>query len=310
MTQNNKFSSTIVIKLNIDDYLKGYTSLGIRAYVPYVNQSQFLFRLLRRLWFIMKLPGACIWFNKKLKNMKADNIIVIDPQITIIFLKWVRKYNISSKIIFLYSNIADTTIVKPNQLTNDICDKVITFDHNDADKYGIQCVEGGYVNTLVDDINVDVSKDIDILFVGRDKGRLNTLVHLQKTFECYHLHTYFHIVGNRNWFTMSRYRYAKFLPHCRYLELLRKSKAILVLLQNGQAGIELRILDALFNEIKIITNYVGIKRYDFYKKENIFILGEDNIDDVCLFLNSPYCRIQENILDKYTIKNYLKEILK
>lgn len=44
---------------------------------------------------------------------------------------------------------------------------------------------------------------------------------------------------------------------------------------------------ALSNNIKLVTNNKKIKDMDFYSPDNIFILEDDNISDLCDFLKNP-----------------------
>lgn len=43
-------------------------------------------------------------------------------------------------------------------------------------------------------------------------------------------------------------------------------------------------------------------------KKNIFILGEDQITDLPLFLRAPYKEIPEEILKNYTFEGMLREV--
>ena len=58
---------------------------------------------------------------------------------------------------------------------------------------------------------------------------------------------------------------------------------------------------------KLITNYSEIKEYDFYDKENIFILGEDDPEEFVGFINTNFKKIDDEILKKYDFKNWLEK---
>ena len=88
-----------------------------------------------------------------------------------------------------------------------------------------------------------------------------------------------------------------------------KSKCILDIVQPGQRGITWRPLEALFYRKKLITNYKNIKNYDFYRKENIFILGEDNMSIIKSFINSEYVEIPSNIVNKYQWAGWMKNLI-
>ena len=64
-------------------------------------------------------------------------------------------------------------------------------------------------------------------------------------------------------------------------------------------------MEALFLERKLITNNTDIKNYDFYNHDNIFILGEDNINEIKEFINKPYKKIDQDIIDYYDFDQWL-----
>lgn len=60
---------------------------------------------------------------------------------------------------------------------------------------------------------------------------------------------------------------------------------------------------------KLITNFKDIKEYDFYKKDNIFIIGEDDLNNIKNFVNTGYVDIPENIIKKYTIDGWIENFI-
>ena len=65
-------------------------------------------------------------------------------------------------------------------------------------------------------------------------------------------------------------------------------------------------MEALFYEKKLITNNKNIINYDFYCKENIFILEKDDIEELPQFLKTPYKKIDNEIVNKYEFENWLE----
>jgi hypothetical protein len=79
-----------------------------------------------------------------------------------------------------------------------------------------------------------------------------------------------------------------------------KSKALLDLVQENQNGLTWRPIEAMYYRKKLITNYENIRQYDFYRKENIFILGKDDLSTLNLFINSEYADLPVEIVNRYT----------
>ncbi|HCF38843.1 MAG TPA: hypothetical protein DER56_07285 [Thermosipho africanus] len=89
------------------------------------------------------------------------------------------------------------------------------------------------------------------------------------------------------------------------LTKIGKSKAILDILSNPNDGLSLRPMESMFHRKKLITNSLLISNYDFYRSQNIFILGEDDLNKLPEFLNSPYEDIDEELIKKYDFKSWL-----
>lgn len=78
-----------------------------------------------------------------------------------------------------------------------------------------------------------------------------------------------------------------------------------------QGGLSFRIADAIGNRKKIITNYEFIRDYDIYKKENIFILKEEEIHNskkLMEFIKGEYREYSKEIYENYSGKNWIKKI--
>ena len=70
-----------------------------------------------------------------------------------------------------------------------------------------------------------------------------------------------------------------------------------------------RPLEAMFYRKKLITNFKDIKEYDFYIKDNIFIIGEDDLNNIKNFVNTGYVDISQNIIKKYTIDGWIENFI-
>ncbi len=86
------------------------------------------------------------------------------------------------------------------------------------------------------------------------------------------------------------------------------SRCVLDSPQARQLGLTIRVLEALGSKKKLITTNEDIKNYDFYREENIYIYKGD-IDMNNIFFKSDYCEIDENIYHRYSLNNWLMEIL-
>ena len=79
---------------------------------------------------------------------------------------------------------------------------------------------------------------------------------------------------------------------------------------DSQTGLTMRCIESLPAHCKIITTNEHIKEYDFYCPENVMIIDRDNpVFDVD-FIKSPYKPIPKEIVEKYSLENWIKTIFR
>lgn len=263
----------------------------------------FFIRIIRRFYLKLNIPFANIWYNDWKKDInKYDLIILFDSVLDIKVIDYIRNKIKEKRFIFWYWNPVENSI-NPNLISENLCEKW-SFDLVDCKKYNLRYNKTFYFN----DYNYKKSNEIyDVFFVGRDKGRLEYLLKLEKEFNDKNIITYFYIATEEKYSINKKKLKRPTLSYEEVLDYISKSKAILEILQKGQSGASLRTMEAIFYEKKLITNNKNIINYDFYCKENIFILEKDNIEELPQFLNSSYKKIDEEIIKKYEFENWLKE---
>lgn len=268
------------------------------------NVNKF-FKILRLINLRLGLPLLGIWYGswkKRLENYST--IIIYDNQANINLPKYIHRKNPKIRIIFWYWNSVSNSI-SPDLIDDSICEKW-TFDHKDAVKYNMK------ENTQYYFEDNDIKKDIkqyenDVFFVGINKDRKEILNICKKEFSRLNIKYKFVIAQERkSRFTFNK-KYNNYIPYEEVIENILKSKAILDIVNNEkQNGLTLRPLEALFLKRKLITTNNHIMEYDFYNKNNIFILGKDDISKLPQFLSTQYIEIDNKIIEKYKFKNWLK----
>lgn len=88
-----------------------------------------------------------------------------------------------------------------------------------------------------------------------------------------------------------------------------KSKVILEIGdKKNQGGLTFRAIDSLGLKKKLVTNYDFVKEYDFYNPKNIYILRDENIEIPVEFFEQEYEEVDKKIYEKYSGKNWIKNI--
>ncbi len=92
------------------------------------------------------------------------------------------------------------------------------------------------------------------------------------------------------------------------VHLYEKSRCILDAPQEDQSGLTIRTIECLGAGKKLITTNKNIKMYDFYREENILVI-DGAVDWNSKFFSDEYVELPETIYEKYSIENWVKELL-
>ena len=82
---------------------------------------------------------------------------------------------------------------------------------------------------------------------------------------------------------------------------ISKTRCLVEIVQDGQAGLTLRALEAMFLHKKLLTNNRRINEFEFYNSNNIFIYGIDDLAHMNEFMSTPFQTMSEDVCYKYTI---------
>lgn len=288
----------LIVKCNTNDYIsKIIKKRGYNIEPMYIGGGNKLKRFLRRLFLKYKLPFYKKWFNKKILNYDVEIVFFYDSLLSESLVEWVND-NMDVKIHVWYWNIVTNTI-QPDKLNDEICSKW-SFSSLDAKKYNMKFMAPYFFDEIkCDNENVEY----DILFVGKDKGRLRKLLEYKETFTNMGFKCKFIITPTRGYHINKHY--SKSISYEENFKMSCKTKVIFDYIGVNNSGQSMRVMEALFRQKKIITDNILIKNYDFYRKENIFILGEDDFRDLNKFVNSPYVELDSSIVKKYDFDNFI-----
>ena len=289
-----------------DDYVyNAIKKYGFEIYIPYKDKNMLL-RLMREMWYKLNLPRKDLWYNKKLKHLKAGIIIVYDPLIKPDLMTWLRQRYANARIILDYENRVDSTI-NPCLIDENV--EKWSYDKDDCCRYNMKYVPPAYFDIYGFDSRQG-EKKYDVLYLGRDKGRLKEILAYQNVFESKGLTTYFHICADRSYMTYKNKNYKSVMTYEEYLKILNNSRAILNIARHGQNSITQREMEAIFFNIKCITTNKGIKNFEQYHRSRYFILGEDDILTINDLIESEFMPVDTLTLNKYSYECVLEQLLK
>lgn len=189
--------------------------------------------------------------------------------------------------------------------------EIWSFMKEDALKYNFKYGATFYNPQLLAQNSIEkdsqTSTDCDLLFVGTDKGRKDFLLNLKSQLEQNKVACDFKIVDNfRSLFSKKYSREVSYKNLCR---LNKRTSAILDVVQDGQTGLTLRIMEGLLFDKKIVTTNAAIRMdKDFKDNPNIYVITKDNIKELYTFLKKPMVEYPNNLKAKYSFTNWLKRI--
>ena len=303
-----------VIKNNDIEYycffpnLKESTNLSIAfsnkvtRYIPWQLRKKLYYRVLE---------------HKYLKNCKrTDEIMFVfsmykmeDEHYFDNFLSFLKFYYVNAKFVYYSFDIASTWHHLTPQYVKDNFDLVMTFDKQDAKKYGFEFYEGIY--SRVDGIEEKAQKEnisSDVMFIGADKGKFPLLFQifkylsdagkkcdfrlvsvdegieeqLKKDYECKNYNRGFRVLYKGSAFTINDY-----CPYYKTLPIIAGAKCMLDVPLGTQAGSTIRLQEAVTYHKKLITNLKEVKEKPYYNAKNFLVF--DKVEDIDPdFIDKPY----------------------
>lgn len=279
--------------------LNEWSKSNLPSYVLFRNVNKFL-RGIRRFWILHNIPFASIWYSSLVKkNIKSFDVVVLHmSSLTMNLPQYINKQNPNARIIAWYWNIVDKNTLPQN--VSGKCE-FWSFDPEDCRKYNMHFNHQYYFKSLVKEPQ---KAEWDIFFCGSDSGRGEKLTFLYNEFVKQGLNVNFKIVYPKYEGIPSSVK-SKPLDYKTIADYNSRSKALLEIQRPGQSGATVRLMEALFNKKKIITNNPFVKNEPFYNENNIFLLGERPLTSLKEFVDSGYDYSVDRYIDEYDLKKWL-----
>ena len=234
---------------------------------------------------------------------RRDNkIIVFDTHVTPPYLYWLCEHYPDKRIILWYWNPADESRIFdlfPRRV------EIWSYSPVDCEKYGFRYNSQFYFDCITGQHVCNTGRDHTqptVCFVGREKGRKENVLRIKESLEESGITTDFHFMKDG----VAKNRFEEpLMSYSDVVNLINGCDALLDFTLKDNAGLSLRPMEAMFFGKKLITNQKSIAQYDFYRRENIYILGEEerSVQD---FLNAPGVVLEPEIRNYYLLSNWLK----
>lgn len=153
----------------------------------------------------------------------------------------------------------------------------------------------------------------EVLYVGvYIKDRIQSLIRVVNALSQYDLTLNINLFYGRKtppFFHPHITFFSKGLNYAQYLTLTKKAAVLLDIKTIDHNGLSFRIFEAIKYQKKLITDNKSIKLYDFYHPNNFYVVENDLFEGLSDFLESDFVLLSEDIRQKYSFSNWVKNIL-
>lgn len=290
----------LVLAIHLENYF-GESCKGIEELYSF-NFSNFILKGIRKIMLESRFLPKRIWLGSWVKQLKSINTVVIfDTQNGPAIIRYIKRANPNIKVIFWYWNSVGSSI-PVNKVNRKLCD-IWSYNRKDCEKYNLKYNTQFYFFESQGEIKKNL---YDVYFIGADKNRSKKLFDLACEFEKQGI-TYKYILTKYRNSKERDIKYSQPISYDDSLKNTRQAKAVLDLIDFSQvSGITLRPFEAAANHKKYITNDPTVKELRFYTKDNVFIIGEDNLSELKEFINKAYDSSIDDAARYYDFKEWLK----
>lgn len=271
-------------------------------------------------WFsilLMLINFSSILFHFIFKDIdfsQYDLIIINEMKYPHLLVRWIRKRS-SVTIVYQLWNTIDkipkrkVVFFELHKIVKDYNVIICSFDKCDCDRYGL--LKNKQFIPVFSTKNEKIL--YDVVFIGRDKGRSKYLKIVKQYINKAGFKCLFLLLDDKcHWMSYSDYKVdflvnQNYLDYIQVVKILKQSRVILDIVQDGQNGLTWRPIEAAMYKKKLITNYVDIVDEEIYESSNVYILEQFNVDEIKEFLEYNDDYSYKNIRS-YTFDGWLDNL--
>ena len=294
----------LIIYPDVDIWEFVLSGLKLRSDImrfPLNRHSNIIQKVSRKYGSTIPLPvhfvlSSCL--QKSIKGLKTGDAIIIaeytNPTLLFAISKILPKG--VSRYIWLWNHKGDDYIFGNNLSTiQKHRFQVVTYDELDAEKFGFRWHTQFF--NIKPYQHVSSLKDSSILydffFVGYTKNRVKEIENIQALLSSYTCKF------------VTVHSTSEYIPYIHYMEMALQSRCLVEIVHTGDPSCTLRPLEAMAIHRKLLTNNPAVRNYSFFRPQNIFILGEDDISKLPEFLHSPFESVPSDIVESYDVNSWI-----
>jgi len=236
-----------------------------------------------------------------------DKILIIKADF--LSIKTIRKLkeNTSELISFYNDNIKRCPRIKK---VHKYFDTNYSFERKDAEKYGFNFIANYIYQEYLDEKPQKYKVSKFEVFNISSLGKRNIIIeNIALALDAIHVKYKIILAGNKEY--RPKGNITHFLEKINIQEVnqyIAQSSTLLDVQRKDQFGLTFRVMDSLAYQKKLISTNADIVNYDFYNPDNILYVNPENVKIPPSFFEKKYKKIPAAILEKYTLKFWVKEV--
>lgn len=279
------------------------------VFAPFRIPERSLRYLLYKLLYLLHLPCCSVFWGDWKKHLKeVRQVIIFDYGYQRGMEKYIRRVNPDCSVCLFMWNKIDR-YHNNHRLFSDH-DAIYSTDKGDCNRYGLHYNHMFYPSEFFTEYRP--SKYPRLFFIGQDKNRGGYLKQLSDFFQSCGLKNDIRVLSKSkdvSYLTSIQPILTKQpLSYADYLKEIKDCDILLDINQDGQQGLTMRVMEAIYYSKKLITNNPDIRRYEFYQDANIFVLPADkrmpSRDALTEFLHKPFVPYPKEIINAYSFEHW------
>ena len=254
----------------------------------------------------INLPLKSIWFRKIYRQnfptkkplcfvYLGGNSIRFDGGLT----DYIRRQSPQNRQVILHMDLISKKCNYDYKLIRQKVDEAITYDRNEAEKYGIHWYPTRIYGRK-ERITEPKKFDFDLYFLGAAKDRLEQIIEVYDRVSSAGLRCCFLLAGvpKEKQEQRSGIRYIDGITYEENLQYVQRTKCILEISQKGTDSNTLRLDEAVTYHRKLLTNCGSLKEKDYFIPRTMSIFSSvEEIDTEFLKEPIPYDAFSERNID-------------
>lgn len=246
------------------------------------------------------LPFKNVWYPLYFENRFEDNkpicFVVYGYYIRPDYLRYLKRNYPNCKIVKIHRDLIKLWEKRnPDFKQEDmkLFDLTLTYDFNEANKYGIQHFTE--IESKIDVLRSEQYPLYDVFFAGRAKDRLPLLLAISDYLTENDIKHCFMLTGVQKKDRVSKKGIVYLDKDLTYKDMLFysvNSECILEIVQNSASGYTSRFLEAIMYDKKLITNNKAVENDKFYNENWISVIGDPKEIDINFIRNKCQVNFQ------------------